>query len=174
MSVAIPISEPTLYSLLNDIKGVETLEMETLTIPKTIKGCPYDVSKVTVRIVKCGTGLDLATEVEANQAAEGHMPSYTLSPRAWGERVKGSPFIKHNEELYLPCIVESNVSVYYLDNETGDVITMADITPWLVKTKEPKKQAGLIKKAIYRSYNLNSIMSVKLIDRSSSPKLIVK
>jgi len=172
--LAIPITESSLYSFLEGIKGVEALEIETLTLPKTIKGCPYDVSKITVRVVRCGTGLDLATEVEANQAAEGHMPNYSLSPRVWGTKVKGTPFIKHKDEIYLPCIVESNLSVYYIDNDTGDVIPLANITPWLVKTKEPKKQAGLVKKAIYRSYNLNAIMSVKLLEKSSAPKFVVK
>jgi hypothetical protein len=166
--MAIKLPALTIYDFFKDIKGVEIVELETLTIPKTLKGCPYDVSKVTVRRVKTGAKLDLQTEVETNQAAEGHMPNYSLAPRAWGTRIKNTPFVKHNDEVYLCCLVESNVEVYYLDNATGSTIPLVDITPWLKKTPEPKKQAGLAKKAIYRNYNLNSIITAKLIDNSVS------
>jgi hypothetical protein len=78
--------------------------------------------------------------------------------------VAGTPFVENNGEIYLPCIVESNIETVYLDTNTGDPIDMKVLSPWLVKPKEPKKQVGIVKKAIYRSYNLNAIVSVKLLD----------
>jgi len=171
MALAIPVKENELYNFFKSIKKVVVLEIETLTAPKVIKGCPYDVSKVTKRRVKVGRELSIKDEIETNQAAEGLMPNYTLSPRQWGVHVKGTPFVRHNDEVYLPCIVESNVSVEYIDNVTGNSIPFVDIVPYLVKAKEPKKQAGIVKKAIYRNYNINSIMSVKLLEKET--KLIV-
>ena len=172
MSMTIPVTESNLYDFFKTIKGVETIEIETLTIPETIKGCPYDFCKVTKRRVKVGASLSLQSEVEANQAAEGHMPHYPLAPRTWGNKIKGTPLIEHNEEIYLPCIVESNISVCYIDNTTGNNISFVDITPWIKKTKEPKKQAGIVKKAIYRNYNINAIMSVNLLDKESTTLLV--
>lgn len=166
MAKTIVAPEPIIYNFFKNIKDVRVVEIETVTIPKTIKGCPYDVSKVTVRRIKTGAKLDLQSEVETNQAAEGRMPDYTLGSRAWGKRIKGTPFVEHNGEIYLSCFVESNVAVYYVDNNTGDSISFGSIMPWLKPTPEPKKQGDLVKKVLFRNYNINSIMSVKLIDDS--------
>ncbi len=173
MAKKITAPEPTLYNFFKNIKDVSIVEIETVTTPKTLKGCPYDVSKITVRRVKTGANLDLQSEVETNQAAEGRMPDYPLSSRAWGKRIKGTPFVEHNGNVYLCCLVESNVAVYYVDNNTGDSISFGSIMPWLKPTPEPKKQAGLVKKAIFRNYNLDSIMSVKMVEDSSSEKLAI-
>jgi|TARA_B110000503_G_C7098118_1_gene392562 hypothetical protein len=160
----IEASEPDIYSFFKSIKNVEVLEIDTVTEPKTKGGCPFEVVKMTKRRVKVGCNLDLKAEIEANQVAEGYEADYKISPRKWGARVAGTPFVENNGEIYLPCIVESNIETVYLDTNTGDPISMKVLSPWLVKPKEPKKQVGIVKKAIYRSYNLNAIVSVKLLD----------
>lgn len=164
MSTIKKLEEPDIYSFFKSIKNVDIVEIETITVPKTKAGCPYEVIKLTKRRVKVGGKLSLKDEIEANQLAEGHEPNYKLSPRSWGNKVAGTPFVEHNGEVYLPCLVESNIDTVYLDTNTGDPMDMSILSPWLVKPKEPKKQAGIVKKAIYRSYNLNAIVSVKLLD----------
>lgn len=164
MSEAIKVSEPDIYNFFKSIKNVDILEIETITVPKTKSGCPYEVIKLTKRRVKVGGKLSLKDEIEANQLAEGHEPNYSLSARTWGSKVAGTPFVEHNGEVYLPCIVESNLDTVYLDTNTGDPMDMSLLSPWLVKPREPKKQAGIVKKAVYRSYNLNAIISVRLIN----------
>ena len=162
MSAAIKVPEPDIYNFFKSIKGVDILEIETITVPKTKASCPYEVIKLTRRRVKVGGELSLKDEIEANQLAEGHEPNYKLSARPWGSKVAGTPFVEHNGEVYLPCIVESNINTVYLDTNTGDPMDMSLLSPWLVKPKEPKKQVGIVKKAIYRSYNLNAIVSIRL------------
>lgn len=83
---------------------------------------------------------------------------FELGPRAWGERIKGTPFITHKGNVYLEVIfMNSGKTQYFLD---GKPIAPADIEG-LEKPREGT-QGGLENKVIIRTPQLSSIMAMRV------------
>jgi hypothetical protein len=89
---------------------------------------------------------------------EGKSPdSFTLSPRAWGVRRKGSPFVDHNGKLYLEVIfLKAGKVEYALDGYPID----KDNIVGLKATPNPPKQEGLNNKVIIRTFDVENIRRV--------------
>lgn len=97
--------------------------------------------------------------VKRRLVQEGKNPeNFKLSPRTWGERRKGSPFVDHNGELYLEVIfLKSGTSVYMVNNETEidkEVLNLPS-TP-------EGEQGGLENSVIIRTYKVSSIKRITI------------
>lgn len=95
-------------------------------------------------------------------ASEGKDPqSFELSPRAWGTRETGTPFVTHNENLYLEVIfLKAGETEYFLDNE---LIAKENIIG--LKVTQEAEQGGLDNKVIIRTFAQESIIGVTIDHR---------
>lgn len=91
---------------------------------------------------------------------EGKDPaSFKLSPRAWGRRLEGAPFVEHNGQYYVEVIFLHPGQVEYLVNGTvTDPNTIAGIPP----VKEEAHQGGLNDKVVIRTYRTDSIRKITI------------
>jgi hypothetical protein len=93
---------------------------------------------------------------------EGKEP-FTLSPRVWGERVTGTPFVSHKGSLYVEAIfLKAPTKItYYLDDQEidkSDIIGLPE--------KSEGDQGGLDNKVVIRTYHIENITSLKMGDLS--------
>lgn len=150
--------------MLDQLSGNTFIGLTTETTPK-LKGGKKNplqgrITKRTVSVVQIFTnqnGSAYAKMVNRRLANEGKS-EFTLSPRAWGERVEGTPFVTHKEKDYLEVIFHDVVSnEYFLDGKTP---IDADDIEGLEKSREGN-QGGLEDKVIIRTYALDSIREIR-------------
>ena len=80
---------------------------------------------------------------------------FVLSPRAWGERVQGTPFVTHKGKDYLEVIFNSVASVeYFLD---GEPVAKGDIEGLPAPRPSKAEEAGVV----IRTYGLDSIREIR-------------
>lgn len=91
---------------------------------------------------------------------EGKDPaSFELSPRKWGTRRPNTPFVDHNESVYLEVIfLRAGTTQYLLD---GKPINKEDIVGLKAKPDEAE-QGGLDNKVIIRTYSVESIKAITI------------
>lgn len=90
--------------------------------------------------------------------AEGKDPaSFELSPRAWGERIAGTPFVEHKGAHYLEVIfLRAGAVQYLLDGNPVDAAAIEGLPD-----KREGEQGGLENKVIVRTFSLDSIISLR-------------
>ena len=90
--------------------------------------------------------------------AEGKDPdSFELGPRAWGQRIVGTPFVEHNGKHYLEVIVMNPGSIKYLLD--GNSVSKEDIEG--LPDRKEGDQAGLENKVVIRTFALDSIIELR-------------
>lgn len=91
--------------------------------------------------------------------------AFELGKRAWGTRVDDTPIIKHNDAFYLEVFPVDHGSVYYMNDDTGELMNPDDIEGLETKA-EPKEdsQGGLENKLIVRSINVENINYIRIED----------
>ena len=90
--------------------------------------------------------------------AEGKDPdSFELGPRAWGQRIVGTPFVEHNGKHYLEVIFLKSGSVQYLlDGQPVDETAIEGLPD-----RKEGDQAGLENKVVIRTFALDSIVELR-------------
>ena len=90
--------------------------------------------------------------------AEGKDPdSFELGPRAWGQRIVGTPFVEHNGKHYLEVIFLKSGSVQYLlDGQPVDETAIEGLPD-----RKEGEQAGLENKVVIRTFALDSIVELR-------------
>lgn len=98
--------------------------------------------------------------VQRRLVQEGKDPSsFELSPRKWGVREKGTPFVTHNDNEYLEVIFLKCGDVHY---RVDGVVTAKDQIPGLPERSQEAEQGGLDQKVIIRTYAVESILSITI------------
>lgn len=89
---------------------------------------------------------------------EGAIKHFEPLPRTWGERVKGTPFVRYNGGIYLEVKVERSLEYHYeLD---GKPIDKELVIPFRAAKKESSRQET--DKAIYcRDYAIGNILEMR-------------
>lgn len=97
--------------------------------------------------------------VQRRLAAEGKDPeSFELSPRAWGERVAGTPFVTHKGKTYLEVIfLQSGKVQYQLDGAPVDAAQIQG----LPESKSTGGQGGLENKVVIRTFDVQNILELR-------------
>ena len=163
---------PAEYSELEDAllaaNGATFIGIDTCTTPKLTGGKgnpPRDrVRKVTegsnVMIFQNVNGSGYDKMVRRRLGKEGKNPDgFTLSPRAWGTRIAGTPFVEHGGQYYLEVIyLHSGATHYTLDGVRTPTTTIQG----LPKKPDEAKQGGLTDKVIIRTFKLDSITRVTI------------
>lgn len=84
--------------------------------------------------------------------------NFTLSPRAWGQRINGTAFVEHNGKHYLETIFLRSGKVEYLFD--GAPIDPAKIEG--LQDKPEAEQGGLDNKVIIRTFALDSVTALRV------------
>lgn len=92
---------------------------------------------------------------------DGAVEHFVPHPRMWGERVQGTPFVRHKGGIYLEVKVERSLGFQYeLD---GEPIDSAEVLPFVAKKKESARQQ-VDKPVICRDYGLSgNLLSIQEI-----------
>lgn len=156
----------TAKSALANLAGGTFVGMDTCTIP-TLKGGKKNpmqgrVTKVmhgaTVMCFSNQNGSAYDAMVRRRLEQEGKDPaSFELGPRAWGERVPGTSFVKHKGQVYLEAIFLKPGKVQYLLD--GLPITREEIEG--LGEGASGEQGGLENKVVIRTFALESITALR-------------
>ena len=97
--------------------------------------------------------------VQKRLEAEGKAPeSFELSPRKWGSRIEGTPFIEHKGKYYVEVIfLNAGATTYRVDGKP----THKDEIVGLPSKKEAT-QGGLEDKVIIRTFSVDSIKGLTI------------
>ena len=83
--------------------------------------------------------------------------SFELSPRAWGQRIEGTPFVEHKMKHYLEVIfLRSGVVEFLVD---GQPVAREDIDG--LDDSTAGEQGGLENKVIIRTFALEGITALR-------------
>lgn len=105
--------------------------------------------------------------VRKRMISEGKDPdTFEPQPRRWGVRVENTPFISHNDKYYLECFfVSAGKSTYFLDGEEIEkdkIEGLEDKEEKESRESFKESQGAIENKVIIRTFDLNSIESIKL------------
>jgi hypothetical protein len=153
------ITRGELTAILAAVKGVTFSTIVTRTEPKLLKtNNPFTgikkVSRVNVTI-----GFNYQNSVNNQRQREGSDTDFESLPRKWGERIKGTPLVSHNGNMYLEAKVEKTLDHMYI-NTHGQNIPDDLIAPFLPKHGETRQE--LDKEVILRDYKIDSIIGIKI------------
>lgn len=104
---------------------------------------------------------DYARAVNRQREREGHPEIFFAQPRAWGERIPGTPLVEYRDRLYLTVRRQQVLQVEYLHAMTNDPIPAADVEPHLKRRGEGRRQ-GVQNPVVVRDYALDSIRQLRL------------
>ena len=100
---------------------------------------------------------------------DGAVEHFIPHARAWGERVKGTPFVRHNGGIYLEVKVEKSLGHQYeLD---GKPIADELVKPFMAEKKESSRQKT--DKAIYcRDYTLSGPKGSSILEMRTDGEVL--
>ncbi len=164
----------TVKKALENVSGTSFigLDTETEVALKGGKSNPYK-GRVTKKMtgasvmVFSNTGGSAYESVVKNRLIkEGKDPmTFSVGPRAWGTRIEGTPFIEHNEKLYLEVIfLKSGKTEYFVDGKPQD--DMSEI-PGFEKKEEatvvnPESQGGIENKVVIRTFDVGNVTEIRV------------
>lgn len=142
-----------------------SLDTETKVTLKGGKSNPLQgrVTKVTIRsnvmVFQNKNQNAYDNMVKRRLEQEGKDPqSFKLSPRQWGIRETGTPFVTHNGNEYLEVIFLKSGKTHY---RVDGVVTAKDQIPGLPELSHQEgHQGGLDNKVIIRTYAVESILAI--------------
>lgn len=152
---------------IENVNGSSILSIDTITAVKLRGGVKnVDQGRVTkktvgsnVMVFQNKTTNAYANMINKRLVAEGKVPEFKISPRTWGFRIQNTPFVQHNNEMYLEVIFLRCGKVQY--QKDGVLCNKEDIQG-LPTEKEEGEQGGLENKVIIRSFKLSSITGVTI------------
>jgi hypothetical protein len=141
--------------------GMDTLTSVTLTGGKKNPQQGRVTKRMTGATVMCfsntnGSAYDAM--VKRRLEAEGKDPAtFELSPRAWGNRIVGTPFVEHKGAHYLEVIfLRAGAVRYLLDGKEVDISEIDGLPE-----KREGEQGGLENKVVIRTFALDSIVALR-------------
>lgn len=167
------ITYENLNETISNVKGSVFADLTTKTI-QTLKGGKSNPMQGRVEKLSENASIlvysdsekhGYAAMVKHQMLSEDKDPQdFQMKPRAWGVRVENSPFIHHKDKYYLECIFMSPGKVTYLLD--GEPIYPENIIGLPEKNEKTetyeKSQGGIEDKIIIRTFDLGSIVSLKL------------
>ena len=159
-----------LEELMKEVNGASFIGIDTETVVK-LKGGQSNPLQGHVTKLVTGSNVMVFTNAKTNGydamvrrrlEAEGRNPnSFNLSPRAWGVRRQGEPFVDHKGQTYLEVIfLKAGEVQYYVDGKPVDANFLSN--HGLELDKEEGKQGGLNNKVIIRTYHVDSIKKITI------------
>lgn len=155
----------------NANNGTTPISFESHTVPDMNKtGNPFHGKVTKVSFVGGLIGINYENSVNNQLNREGKQSDFVVKDRVWGRHDEDHGFIiRHTkkgtteEKFYLEVKVQqTNDKPYYLDNESGEVISTESIRPFLKPSYSPKTQDGLEKKVILRTYEIENLKKITI------------
>lgn len=168
--------EGTIKKALEKVSGTSFIGLDTETEVK-LKGGKANPYKS--RITKKMTGASVMVFSNSNGSAyesivknrlikEGKDPNtFTVGPRAWGTRIEGTPFIKHNDKTYLEVIfLKAGETSYFLDGKPLTKEQLEEIPGFEKKEDKPEvnedSQGGIENKVIIRTFDISNVSEIRV------------
>ena len=129
---------------------------------KPLKDCPNKKNPYKKRVKKLsylngmlGAQYGSCVERVAKRAGIDNPPP--IQPRKWGERVKGTPLVKHKDQYYLEYLpIRKLQEQFILDNRPATPEEMEDIKQYMKENEPPPKGV------VWRNYRLDHLESIKV------------
>ena len=100
---------------------------------------------------------------------EGKEIVFDIKPRQWGERMDGTPLVRHLGKYYLEAKCERVLEMDYY-NQEGDKLDKEEMSQFLPKRKKASTQAKLDGEVVLRDYSLDNL----LVFRGGTKKFLIK
>jgi hypothetical protein len=157
-----------LQNILAQVNGASFISIDTLTEVKLTGG---KKNPMQGRVTKAMVGASVMVfqnkksnayenMVQRRLVQEGKDPaSFELSPRKWGQRIPNTPFVEHNDQIYLEVIFLKSGKVTYLVDGLpfdGEIEGLPSNEP------DEDSQGGLSNKVIVRSFKAASIKRIRV------------
>jgi hypothetical protein len=160
------MNKETVAKVFANIAGGTFVGMDTLTEVKLKGGKKNPMQgRVTKRMVgatvMCFSNANsnaYENMVRRRLEAEGKDANdFQLSPRAWGQRIAGTPFVEHNGKMYLEVIfMKAGAVEFMLDGKAVERNAIEGL-----EEKQEGEQGGLENKVIIRTFALDSIEALR-------------
>lgn len=159
------MTHPLLNLITDNINGASFISIDTETLVK-LSGGKNNMFQGRVAKRTIGSNVMVFQNKKSNGYAnmihrrleqEGKDPrSFELSPRVWGTRMEGLPFVTHNDGLYFEVIFLKHGEVTYLvDGKPYDKNKIVGLP-----SHDEADQGGLDRKVIIRTFKCDSIRSI--------------
>lgn len=158
--------------IMADVNGTSFIGIDTLTVPQVNKTIDRKepnphygrvtkrMSGASVMVFQNKSGSAYGAMVERRLKKEGKDPaSFELQPRKWGERLTGTPFVEHNDQLYLEVIFLKPGKVEYMID--GKVVPKDSIIGLRDRAMDPE-QGGLEDKVVIRTFKVDSLERITI------------
>ena len=100
---------------------------------------------------------------------EGKEIVFDVKPRQWGERMDGTPLVRHLGKYYIDAKCERVLEMDYYNLE-GDKLDKEEMSQFLPKRKKSSTQAKLDGEVVLRDYSLDNL----LVFRGGTKKFLIK
>lgn len=153
---------------LQDMRGSHIVTIRCRTAPemrrKDADGNENPYYGVTHKIseINCVVNFVYANSVNRQRVKEDMDADFEAQPRAWGERMYGTPIVRHickgdtEYTYYLEVRVLSTKDPVYYRNDTKEEVDSCLIKPFLPKRYEGRQ--GTEKEIILRDYKIDSVV----------------
>jgi len=148
------ITRSELVSMLENVSGNTFVNIETETIPKTKKGCSFNLKRLS-SISGC-IGFNYTNSVNHQRQKEGLSEDFKAVARVWGNRIKGTPIVEHKGKKYIEVKVQSATSDFF-SNSTR--ISLDKVIPWLYNSET---RQGVDNEVVVRDYKIENITRIKI------------
>lgn len=98
--------------------------------------------------------------VNNQRGREDKPQDFVAMPRVWGTHVPNTPFIEHNDKLYLHFKVERSLDVILVD-EDGIIRSWEELSEWLPARSVSCRQ-GVDEQVIARAYNMTNVKAIMM------------
>lgn len=152
-----------LTEILLRVKGATVVSLVTETDPVLVKpkSNPLSGRLKKESYVNGMIGWNYQNSVNNQLAREGQEADFVAHPRKWGERIKGTPLVRHNGKVYLELKVEKVFNTRYLLD--GVEVSRESIAKYLPAHKpDDSGRQGTDKAVILRDYNLDNVKQLRI------------
>lgn len=153
------ITRQQMIDALNGMKGARIISIVTMVDARLRK---TDNPFQGVRKISGVNGVinwNYEKAVNRQREREGTEGNFEAHPRKWGQRIEGTPFVAHKDELYLELKVESTDTPTYVDS-AGNVIEKEKIKAFLPTQSSNAEHQGVEKEIILRDYKVSGITQI--------------
>lgn len=163
-TTSVPVRRITRRALINKFAAMRGAKMCTIiseTEPRMRKTNNPFVGLVTKRCrLNITVGFNYQNSVNRVRTKEGGSADFTPSERKWGQKVPGTPFVMHNDAMYVEAKPNSSPSfVEYVHRTTGEIIAKETLNEWLQEARSAAEHQGVSEdnEVIVRTYSINNI-----------------
>lgn len=157
------IKRANIAKLMSEVHGASFVSLGAITVPTLRGGKANPFIGRTVKVMQGASVMVFQNKtvngyeamVKRRLVQEGKNPAqFELSPRKWGHRIDGCPFVEHKGNYYLEVIFLRRGDAHF---EVDGVITAPEHITGLDLSREEADQGGLDNKVIIRTFSVESI-----------------